>query len=201
MAVVRYTGEPRYFQLSALRGRFESGRAAGLGDPGRDARAFRGRAGVQHGRGAGRGAVAVRPRAGRPAEPDRAVPGCRSPRPRLPERFTSDGPRRMFFPAPVSAPEAGHHRGGRRQDVGDGLRAVLRHLGRRAARGGDRRARAVGQPGATEADIREAFDATALDLAPAGVDSRTGRGLLRADSVLAYTGATPQPLVRGAAPT
>jgi subtilisin-like proprotein convertase family protein len=58
-----------------------------------------------------------------------------------------------------------------------------------------------GNPGAGEADVREAFDATALDLAPAGVDGRTGHGLLRADSVLDYTGATPQPLVKAQAPT
>ena len=48
--------------------------------------------------------------------------------------------------------------------------------------------------------MRDAFNATALDLAPAGVDGRTGHGVLRADSVLAYTGATPQPLVRAQQP-
>ena len=58
-----------------------------------------------------------------------------------------------------------------------------------------------GNPGATAAEVREAFDATALDLAPAGVDGRTGHGLLRADSVLGYTGATPQPLVQAQRPT
>jgi subtilisin-like proprotein convertase family protein len=57
-----------------------------------------------------------------------------------------------------------------------------------------------GNPGATTDDVREAFDATALDLAPAGVDARTGHGLLRADAVLDYTGATPQPLVKARAP-
>ena len=70
---------------------------------------------------------------------------------------------------------------------------------RRAARGRDRRPRALRQPGRDGRDVREAFDATALDLVPAGVDGRTGHGILRADSVLDYTGATPQPLVRGAA--
>ena len=53
-----------------------------------------------------------------------------------------------------------------------------------------------GNPGARTAEISDAFDATALDLAPAGVDGRTGHGIVRADSVLAYTGATPQPLVK-----
>ena len=56
-----------------------------------------------------------------------------------------------------------------------------------------------GNPAATETDVREAFEATALDLVPAGVDDRTGHGILRADRVLEYTGATPQPLVRAAA--
>ena len=56
-----------------------------------------------------------------------------------------------------------------------------------------------GNPTATETDLREAFEATALDLVPAGVDNRTGHGIIRADRVLEYTGATPQPLVRAAA--
>ena len=48
--------------------------------------------------------------------------------------------------------------------------------------------------------MREAFNATALDLVPAGVDGRTGAGILRADSVLGYTGGTPQPLVKAQPP-
>ena len=61
---------------SALRGRFRAPpTGCRLGDAGRDARALGGRRGVQRGRGAGRGAAAVRPRAGRSAEPGRAVPG------------------------------------------------------------------------------------------------------------------------------
>ena len=58
-----------------------------------------------------------------------------------------------------------------------------------------------GNPGAGTADVREAFDATALDLRRPGVDGRTGRGIVRADRVLEYTGATPQPLVRAGTPT
>ena len=57
-----------------------------------------------------------------------------------------------------------------------------------------------GNPTATETELREAFEATALDLAPAGVDNRTGHGIIRADRVLEYTGATPQPLVRAQQP-
>ena len=58
-----------------------------------------------------------------------------------------------------------------------------------------------GNPGATGDDIREAFAATALDLVPAGYDGRTGHGVIRADRVLEYTGATPQPLVRAGTPS
>ena len=47
-----------------------------------------------------------------------------------------------------------------------------------------------GNPGATGDEVREAFEATALDLAPTGYDGRTGHGVLRADRVLEYTGAT-----------
>jgi subtilisin-like proprotein convertase family protein len=46
------------------------------------------------------------------------------------------------------------------------------------------------------ANLRAAFDAGSLDLAPAGVDSRSGHGVLRADHVLDVTGATPQARAR-----
>jgi subtilisin-like proprotein convertase family protein len=58
-----------------------------------------------------------------------------------------------------------------------------------------------GNPGAATADARDAFESTALDLRPAGIDNRTGHGILRADRVLAHTGATPQPLVEAQEPT
>ena len=48
----------------------------------------------------------------------------------------------------------------------------------------------------TAADVRAAFNATALDVSPIGFDNRAGAGLLRADRLLVYTGATAQPLVR-----
>ena len=132
----------------------------------------------------------------------------------LPERFTSDGPRRMFFGAdgtPITPGDFSSTGGAVRQkpDITaadgvitsvDGFDAVLRHVGGGAARRRDRRARAVGQPGRATADVREAFEATALDLAPAGVDGRTGARDRPRRPVLDYTGATPQPLVRAGAP-
>ena len=45
-----------------------------------------------------------------------------------------------------------------------------------------------GNPGATDDRVREAFEATALDLVPAGVDDRTGHGIIRADRVLELHG-------------
>jgi subtilisin-like proprotein convertase family protein len=58
-----------------------------------------------------------------------------------------------------------------------------------------------GNPDFTTADLRPAFAATVLDLRPAGFDNRTGYGVLRADRLLTYTGATPQPLVRAGTAT
>ncbi len=99
LAVVRFAGTPKYFQLSALRGRFEA--AGGLPawvTPG-----------VTRGHSAAAAAFSIaaapaagprpnRARAGRSAEPVGAVPGVLH-RGTTPERFTSDGPRRVFFPA------------------------------------------------------------------------------------------------------
>jgi subtilisin-like proprotein convertase family protein len=52
----------------------------------------------------------------------------------------------------------------------------------------------------TDAEIRAALTGTALDLAPAGYDNRSGKGVIRADLVLRNTGATPQPLVQAGTP-
>ena len=57
-----------------------------------------------------------------------------------------------------------------------------------------------GNPGLSNEEIRSALTGTAFDLAPNGYDNRTGHGVIRADSVLRNTGATPQPLVRAGTP-
>ena len=123
----------------------------------------------------------------------------------LPERFTSDGPRRMFFAAD-GAPLAAVRQ---KPDItaADGVSTSLADFtpffGTSAAAPHAAAIAALvlsGNPGAGTDEIRDAFDATALDLAPAGVDGRTGHGLVRADGVLAYTGVTPQPLVRAGSP-
>ena len=123
----------------------------------------------------------------------------------LPERFTSDGPRRIFFAADgTPAPQV---RQKPEITAADGVVTTApgfaRFFGTSAAAP---HAAAIaglvlsGNPTATETDLREAFEDTALDLVPAGVDNRTGHGIIRADRVLEYTGATPQPLVRAQQP-
>ena len=201
----------RYFQLTALRGRF-----ADAARPDRPAST----PGVTRGHSAAGDAfsVAAAPAAdplpfdlepGDPPNPTGPVPERRSPR-RSSRSASPPTGRGGCSSTPTAAvtPATSPHRRQVRQkpditaadgvhDLGARLRAVLRHLGGRAARGGDRRARAVRQPGQRRRPTcATAFDATALDLAPAGVRPRTGHGILRADRVLAYTGATPQPLVR-----
>ena len=145
LAVVRFSGAPRYFQLSALRGRFED--APGL--------AAWATPGVTRGHSAAARAfsVAAAPAAGplpfdlEPGDP----PNPRGPVPRRVHR--GPGARALHLrraaadvlPGPGHATEAGHHRGRRRHHVGGRLRPVLRHLGRGAARRRHRRARALGQ--------------------------------------------------------
>jgi subtilisin-like proprotein convertase family protein len=206
LAVVRFSGAPRYFQLSALRGRFSA--AEGLPawvTPG-----------VTRGHSAAQQAfsMAAAPAAGPlpfdlepgdPPNPSGPFPGVFTAA-QLPERFTSDGPRRMFFDA-AGAP-APQTRQKPDFTAADGVSTSVpdfeQFFGTSAAAPSAAGIAALvrsGNPTATIADVREAFAATALDLAPAGIDPRTGRGLLRADSVVEYTGATPQPLVRAEAPT
>ncbi len=208
IAIVRFSGEPRYFSVSAFGGRFR---------PSSDGLPAWVTPGVSRGHSAAVDAFSV---AAAPAnvaytgvfEPgDPASP--RGPFPevftvsQLPERFTSDGPRRIFFaPDGTLAPQV---RQKPEFTAADGVVTSLaapfaRFFGTSAAAP---HAAAIaglvvsGNPGASEPELREAFERTALDLVPTGVDSRTGHGIIRADSVLEYTGATPQPLVRADQPT
>jgi subtilisin family serine protease len=200
LAVVKFKGDAKYFQLSALRGRYsDSGSLKAFVTPG----ITRG-----HSAAADAFSVAAAPAAdplpfdlepGDPPNPSGPFPNAFTAS-QLPERFTSDGPRRMFFPSPVvrQKPDITAADG-----VSTSLEDFTPFFGTSAAAPHAAAIAALvlsGNPGATSADIREAFAATALDLAPAGVDARTGDGLLRADAVLDYTGATPQPLVRAAEP-
>jgi len=216
LAVVRFSGAARYFQLSALRGRFKDS-ADGL--------AARATPGVTRGHSAAEGAfsVAAAPAAGPlpfdlepgdPANPAGPFPNAFTAA-QLPERFTSDGPRRVFFNpdgTPITPADFSSTGGAVRQKpditAADGVNTSLSDFspffGTSAAAPHAAAIAALvlsGNPGAGTDDLRAAFEATALDVAPAGVDGRTGHGIVRADRVLAYTGATPQPLVRAGSPT
>jgi hypothetical protein len=213
LAVVKFSGADRYFQLSALRGRFAtSGSLVGRSTPG-----------VTRGHSAAVNAfsVAAAPAAapfrvlepGDPPSPPGPFPN-RFTRKQLPERFTSDGPRRVFFEANGTPITPGNFSstGGtvrRKPDVtaadgvSTGVAGFSPFFGTSAAAPHAAAIAALvlsGNPEFTTADVRPAFAATALDLAPAGVDARTGAGVVRADRVLAYTGATPQPLVKAGTP-
>jgi subtilisin-like proprotein convertase family protein len=205
LAVVRFKGEPRFFQLSALGSRFSDA-------PGLPAWVT---AGVTRGHSAAEQAfsMAAAPadeplpfdlEPGDPPNPRGPFPGVFTSA-QLPERFTSDGPRRMFFAADgTPAPQT---RSKPDFTAADGVSTSVpdfeQFFGTSAAAPSAAGIAALvrsGNPTATIADVRDAFAATALDLAPAGVDARSGHGILRADDVLAYTGATPQPLVEAQQP-
>jgi subtilisin-like proprotein convertase family protein len=213
LAVVKYAGSARYFQLSALRGRFRSSS---------DGLVARVSPGVTRGHSATVDAFSVGAapaheplpfdlEEGDPANPSGPYPDPFT-RAQKPERFTSDGPRRVFFDAdgtPITPGNFTSTGGAVRQkpDVtaADGVSTTLDpssglnpFFGTSAAAPHAAAIAALvlsGNPGASTAFIRAAFDATALDLAPAGVDGRTGHGIVRADRMLANTGATPQALV------
>ena len=216
LAVVKFRGADRYFQLSALRGRF-SDSADGL--------VARVTPGMTRGHSATVNAfsTAAAPAAGQlpfelepgdPPNPFGPFPGAFTTT-QQPERFTSDGPRRVFFQAdgtPITPGDFSSTGGTVRQKpditAADGVRTSVGEpfdpfFGTSAAAPHAAAIAALvlsGNPGAGMTDVREAFEATALDLQPAGVDVRTGHGIVRADRVLSYTGATPQPLVRPGTP-
>ena len=216
LAVVRYRGADRYFQLSALDGRFKDSS---------DGLVARATPGVTRGHSAAVDAfsTAAAPafgpypfdlEAGDPKNPAGPYPEAFTGQ-QLPERFTSDGPRRVFFNSdgtPITPGNFSSTGGAVRQKpditAADGVNTSVSgfrpFFGTSAAAP---HAAAIaglvlsGNPGAGTAEVREAFQATALDLVPAGVDGRTGHGVIRADRVLEYTGATPQPLVQAGTPT
>ncbi|WP_204456675.1 S8 family serine peptidase [Actinokineospora baliensis] len=216
LAVVKFYGENRYLSLSALRGRFTDS-ADGL-------KAFN-TPGVTVGHSAAKRAfsVAAAPAAGPlpfdlepgdPANPRGPYPGSFSATSAL-ERFSSDGPRRVFYnadgtpitPGNVSA-TGGEVRAKPDITAADGVLTSVDgfdpFFGTSAAAPHAAAIAALvlsGNPGIAQAEVREALVNTALDLGPAGFDSRTGAGIILADRVLAYTGASPQPRALAQNPT
>ncbi|MEU4693953.1 S8 family serine peptidase [Actinoplanes sp. NPDC023714] len=215
LAVVKYAGADRYLQLTAFRGRFADSADGlkGFATPG-----------VTRGHSAAENAfsVAATPaaapldfdlEAGDPPNPAGPYPNVHT-RQSKPERFTSDGPRRMFYAANGTPYTPGNFTatGGVVRDkpqitAADGVSTTVpgfeTFFGTSAAAPHAAAIAALalsGNPGMTNPEIRAALTGTALDLAPAGYDHRTGAGVIRADLVLRDTGATPQPLVETGEP-
>lgn len=216
LAIVKFSGEGRYLSLSALRGRFTDS-ADGL-------KAYTS-PGVTVGHSAARDAFSVAaapaakafPRAlepGDPANPAGPFPGAFSAATKV-ERFTSDGPRRVFYQAdgtPITPGDVSVTGGEVRakpditaaDGVSTSVTGFTTFYGTSAAAP---HAAAIaglvlsGNPGLPPADVREALITTAVDILTPGRDNSSGAGVVLADKVLAYTGASPQPLATVGRPT
>lgn len=213
-AVVKFRGEDRYLSLTAFRGRFKD--QAGL-------KAFA-TPGVTFGHSAARGAFSVaaapakeafsRPlEPGDPANPTGPYPNAYDSSSKL-ERFTSDGPRRIFYNADGSPITPGNYSssGGevrQKPDVtgADGVNTSVTgfeiFFGTSAAAPHVAAIAGLvlsGNPGIAPAEVRDALTSTAIDIGAPGVDPRSGHGVVLADRVLSYTGASPQPLAVPEAP-
>ncbi|WP_410570023.1 S8 family serine peptidase [Amycolatopsis sp. cmx-4-61] len=216
LAVVKFSGQNRYLSLSALRGRF-SDSADGL-------KAYN-TPGVTVGHSAARDAfsVAAAPAAkafgralepGGPANPAGPYPGSFSGATKA-ERFTSDGPRRVFYEAngtPITpgnvSSTGGEVRNKPEITAADGVQTSVTgfnpFFGTSAAAPHAAAIAALvlsGNPGLPPAEVREALINTAVDIETPGRDNFTGAGVILADKVLAYTGASPQPLAVAKQPT
>ncbi|SFW77667.1 S8 family serine peptidase [Amycolatopsis australiensis] len=216
LAVVKFSGQARYLSLSALRGRFKDS-ADGL-------KAYN-TPGVTVGHSATRNAfsVAAAPAAkafgralepGDPANPAGPYPGAFSGATKA-ERFTSDGPRRVFYEAdgtPITpgnvSSTGGEVRTKPEITAADGVTTSVSGFnpfyGTSAAAPHAAAIAALvlsGNPGLPPSEVREALINTAVDIEAPGRDNFTGAGVILADKVLAYTGASPQPLAVAQQPT
>ncbi|WP_236788142.1 S8 family serine peptidase [Amycolatopsis sp. GM8] len=216
LAIVKYSGANRYLSLSALRGRF-SDSADGL-------KAYN-TPGVTVGHSAARDAfsVAAAPAAaafgralepGDPPNPAGPYPGSFSAATKA-ERFSSDGPRRVFYQAdgtPITpgnvSSTGGEVRAKPDLTAADGVSTSVTgfspFFGTSAAAPHAAAIAALvvsGNPGLSTTDVHEALLNTAVDIEAPGQDNLTGHGILLADKVLAYTGASPQPLVTAQEPS
>ncbi|PRY37192.1 S8 family serine peptidase [Umezawaea tangerina] len=207
LSVVKFRGEDRYIALSALGGRFKDS-ADGL-------KKFV-TPGVTRGHSAANGAISVAaaPAAGAlpfdlepgdPANPKGPYPGTFTSASKL-ERFTSDGPRKVFFKAdgtPLTETR-------QKPDItaADGVTTSVSgfnpFFGTSAAAPNAAAIAGLilsGNPTLTPDEVKEALTATAIDIAEPGTDNRSGVGVVLADSALSYTGASPQALATAQKPT
>jgi subtilisin-like proprotein convertase family protein len=216
LAIVKFKGANRYLSLSALRGRF-SNSSDGL-------KAYT-TPGETFGHAAAKDAynVAAAPAAdplpfdlepGDPANPKGPYPGAFTGSQKT-ERFTSDGPRKIFFNPDGTAVTPGNvsSTGGlvrQKPDItaADGVATTVPgfqpFFGTSAAAP---HAAAIaglvlsGNPGLAASEVRDALVTTATDIGARGVDNVSGVGIIMADKVLAYTGASPQPLAEAQTPS
>jgi subtilisin-like proprotein convertase family protein len=206
LAVVKFKGANRYFQLTAFRGRFaKDGELKAYVSPG----VIRGHATVPSAYSVA-GAPAHVPlpidlEPGDPANPSGPFPGLYS-REQRSERFTADGPRRIFFRADGTPLTPGNFTstGGRvRTDpditAADGVRTSTTgfdpFFGTSASAPHAAAIAALalsGRPGLTASNFRSALRKTALDIELPGADRDTGRGIIMAEPVLEAVGARAQ---------
>ena len=205
LAVVRYAGkDKRYLSLSVNRGRFvDSDNVKAYTTPG----VIYGHAGVPAAI-----SVAAAPAAkalgplepGDPAGPTGPYPSAFGPGSRW-ERFTSDGPRHVFYNpdgTPVTHGNVTSSGGAVRPKpditAADGVNTTVPgfqpFFGTSAA--APYAAAIAGlllsaRPNATPAQIRQAIVGSAVDIGPAGFDNVTGYGIVMAGPALQAIGATP----------
>jgi uncharacterized repeat protein (TIGR01451 family) len=214
LAVVKYSGENRYFQVTPFRGRFES----------RNGLTAFNTPGVTRGHSAVPAAFSVAAAPAADAFPREIAPGVPSPSGPFPgvftrdqqsETFTSDGPRRVFYNPDGTPITPGNltSTGGevrRKPDItaADGVVTTVpgfeRFYGTSAAAPHAAAIAALilsGNPGIAPAEVRTALTTTAIDIEQRGWDRNTGYGIVMANRSLAYTGATPQPLAVPGDPT
>jgi subtilisin-like proprotein convertase family protein len=214
LAVVKFSGADRYFQLTSFRGRFESGGGlTAFSTPG----TTRGHSAVPAAYSvAAAPAAAAFPRAIAPglANPSGPFPGVFTAA-QQPEVFTSDGPRHVFYNPDGSPITPGNlsSTGGTvrpKPDItaADGVSTSVpgfeQFYGTSAAAPHAAAIAALvlgSNPGITPAEIRTALTSTAIDIAAPGWDRDTGFGIVMANKVLQSTGATPQPFAVAGTPT
>ncbi len=214
LAVVKFSGATRYFQITPFRGRFESGGGlTGFNTPG----ATRGHSAVP----AAYSVAAVPAHAAFPREIAPGVPNPSGPFPGVytsaqhSETFTSDGPRRVFYNPDGTPITPGNltSTGGTlraKPDIAaaDGVQTTVPgfnpFFGTSASAPHAAAMAALilsGNPGITPDEVRTALTTTAIDIEAPGYDRDTGFGIVMANRALRFTGATAQPFAVAGNPT
>jgi subtilisin-like proprotein convertase family protein len=214
LAVVKFSGADRYFQITPFRGLFASGGGlTGFNTPG-----------VTRGHSAVPAAYSVAAVPAHLAFPRAIAPGVVNPSGPFPgvytaaqqsEVYTSDGPRHVFYNPDGSPITPGNltSTGGTvraKPDIAaaDGTETTVPGFqpfygtSASAPHAAAIAALVLGSnPGITPAEIRSALTSTAIDIEAPGYDRDTGFGIVMANRVLQATGATPQPFAVAGTPT